>query len=258
MLSQPLTIQLRVLRALIGRELITRFGRSNVGALWLVLEPMMFTLGVAALWQFTKLHTVSAIPIVAFALTGYSSVLVWRNTAARCLHAASINVDLMYHRNVKVLDVFLSRVALEVAGASASFAILSFIFWLIGSIDAPSDPLLLMVGWLLLCWFGAALALCIGSLVEIFPTVDRVWHVLTYLMFPLSGAVFMVHWLPESARGAVLVLPMVHGVELVRAGFFGGVVPTYGSASYLAGADLLLTFIGLFLVRSLEGRIEPQ
>ena len=46
-----LAIQLRVIRALLMREVITRFGRHNLGVLWLVAEPMIFTLGVAALWS---------------------------------------------------------------------------------------------------------------------------------------------------------------------------------------------------------------
>ncbi|MDP3222903.1 MAG: capsule polysaccharide export ABC transporter permease, partial [Rubrivivax sp.] len=43
-------VQRRVIGALMMREVITRFGRHNLGALWLVAEPMIFTLGVAAVW----------------------------------------------------------------------------------------------------------------------------------------------------------------------------------------------------------------
>jgi len=65
------------------REIITRFGRENLGVLWLVAEPMLFTLGVTTLWTAAGLHRGSPIPIVAFAVTGYSSVLMWRNSANR-------------------------------------------------------------------------------------------------------------------------------------------------------------------------------
>jgi len=41
---QSLGIQRRVLYALTMREVITRFGRENLGVLWLVGEPMLFTL----------------------------------------------------------------------------------------------------------------------------------------------------------------------------------------------------------------------
>ena len=82
-LRQSLMIQVRVLHALLMRELITRFGRQNLGVLWLIVEPMLLTLGVATLWTVSGMHHGSAIPIVAFAVTGYSSVLMWRNSATR-------------------------------------------------------------------------------------------------------------------------------------------------------------------------------
>ena len=48
---RSLTIQTRIIWALLLREMMTRFGRHNIGFLWLFVEPMMFTLGVTALWN---------------------------------------------------------------------------------------------------------------------------------------------------------------------------------------------------------------
>jgi hypothetical protein len=42
---------------------------------------------VTALWTATKSVHGSDLPIVAFALTGYSSVLLWRNMPGRCIGA---------------------------------------------------------------------------------------------------------------------------------------------------------------------------
>lgn len=81
----------------------------------------MFTLGVTALWTLSKATHGSSLPITAFAVTGYSSVLVWRNSASRCALAIEPNQSLLYHRNVRVIDLFLSRVILEIAGATISF-----------------------------------------------------------------------------------------------------------------------------------------
>ena len=49
-LRQSFVIQMRVIWALTIRELMTRYGRHNIGFLWLFVEPMMFTVGVTALW----------------------------------------------------------------------------------------------------------------------------------------------------------------------------------------------------------------
>ena len=156
-LRQASAIQRRVIGALLLREIITRYGRHNIGVLWLIVEPMLFTLGVAGLWYLAKLHTLSDIPIVAFAVTGYSSVLVWRNAANRCSKAIEPNLSLMYHRNVKVIDIFVSRVVLELVGGTASFVVLTIFFASIGAMKWPQDIVPILGGWLLLCWFAMAL-----------------------------------------------------------------------------------------------------
>ena len=249
-------IQRRVLHALLMREIITRFGRENLGVLWLIGEPMLFTLGVATLWTAAGLHHGSPIPIVAFAVTGYSSVLMWRNSANRSGGAIAQNKPLLFHRNVRVIDVLLTRVALEVGGATCSFVALSTLFTFIGWMPPPDDPLKVVFGWLMLAWFGVSLALVIGAGTAFSDIVERLWHPAAYLLFPISGAAFMVEWLPVGLQKFVLLLPMVHGVEMLRAGYFGNVVPTHYDVGYMALCCLVLSLVGLCLVREASRRVE--
>lgn len=257
-LLQSFAIQRRVIRALLLRELITRFGRENLGVLWLVAEPMIFTLGVAALWTAIGADHGSSLPIVAFAITGYSSVLMWRNTVNRCNGGIEQNRNLLYHRNVRVMDVYATRILLEMGGATASFAVLTLVFLALEMIAPPPDPLRVIGGWAMLGWFGAALALVVGSATAFSHLVDRIWHPLSYLLFPASGAAFMVDWLPQAGREVVLLLPMVHGVELIREGFFGGVVRAHYDMAYMAACNLGLTLLGLFLMQAAARRVGQR
>src|SRR5438105_13859971 len=84
----------RVIGALVLRELLTRYGRNNIGFLWLFVEPMLFTLVITAFWAATRTIHGSDIPIVAFALTGYSSLIMWRNMANRSIGALQSNKPL--------------------------------------------------------------------------------------------------------------------------------------------------------------------
>ena len=256
--AKSLAIQLRVVRALLMREVITRFGRHNVGVLWLVGEPMLFTLGVAGLWSAAGLSHGSGLPIISFAITGYSSVLMWRNSVSRVNSAIQQNFSLLYHRNVQVIDVFVTRIVLEMAGATGSFVILALFFTLGGWIKPPEDLLAVVQGWLMLAWFGAALSLTIGAATAYSEIVERLWHPASYLLFPLSGAAFMVEWLPPSGQKLVLLLPMVHGVEMVREGYFGSAVHTHYDVGYMATCCLVLTFFGLLLVRDAGRRAEAR
>jgi capsular polysaccharide transport system permease protein len=255
-LLQSLSVQCRVIGALLMREILTRYGRHNVGFLWVFLEPMMFTLGVTALWTLTKAVHGSNLPITAFAVTGYSSVLLWRNCANRCALAVSPNLGLLFHRNVRVMDLFLARIILEIAGTTASATIISLIFISLDLMEPPADMGLVLQGWLFLAWFGASLGLAVGGLSERSETAERLWHTVAYLMFPLSGAVFMVDWLPLSAQKYVMLIPTVHGVEMFRKGFFGSEVKAHYSVAYIAISCLLVMFVGLVLVRDVGKKVE--
>ena len=251
-------IQMRVIGALLMREIITRYGRHNIGFLWLFIEPMIFTLGITVLWNMSKATQGSHLPITAFAVTGYSSVLLWRNMPARCVGAIAPNLSLMYHRNVRVMDILVSRILLEVAGTTMSFFTLSLIFISVGSMRPPEDMFKVIFGWFMIAWFGAALGVFIGAMSERSELVEKIWHPLAYLMFPLSGSVFMVEWLPQSVQKIVLWIPIVHGVELLREGYFGYAVKAHYSLSYMAMCCLILTLVGISQERVVSRQVTPE
>ena len=94
---------------------------------------------------------------------------------------------------------------------------------------AEEDPLIVVAGWLMIAWFRdipRAYRRCGHCLFRVGRSPLASGVVISFL-FPLSGAAFMVDWLPPAACEAVLLLPMVHGVELVREGYFGRAIHTH-------------------------------
>ncbi len=251
-------VERRVIWALVLREMMTRFGRHNIGFLWLFVEPMMFTLGVTALWTASKALHGSNLPIVAFAVTGYSSVLLWRNMPARCIGALTPNLSLLYHRNVRPIDIYCARLILEGAGATMSFVFLVLFFTFIGWLGPPEDVLQIAFGWLMLAWFGAATALLLGALSETSETVEKLWHPISYILFPLSGAAFIVDALPPAGQHFVLLLPMVHGVEYIREGYFGSAVVSHYDMSYMAIINTAITILALSQVARVSRVVVPE
>lgn len=251
-------VEWRVVHALLMREILTRFGRHNIGFLWLFVEPMLFTLGVTALWTLAERLHGSDLPIAAFALTGYSAVLLWRNMPGRTIGAVEPNLALMYHRNVKVMDIFLARLILEAAGATISFVVLSIVFIAVGLIEPPEDVLRVTAGWFMLTWFGFSLAVLLGALNEEYQIIEKLWHPSAYLLFPLSGAAFLVDALPPAAQEAVLYLPMVHGVEYVREGYFGSQINARYDLQYMALCNTVLLLLGMAQLRKISRLVIPE
>jgi capsular polysaccharide transport system permease protein len=255
-LKHSIVIQCRVVHALLIRELITRFGRENLGVLWLVGEPMLFTLGVVALWSLGGLHAGSNLPIVAFTVTGYSTILLWRNTTNRCATTIEENKQLLFHRNVRVIDAFVARTVLEIIGATCSFIVLSATFLYAGWMAPPVDLLKVLTGWLLLAWFSAGLGTTVGSAAAFSDVVHRIWHPMSYFMLPFSGALIMVEWTPPAVRNFILLFPMAQGTEMLREGWFGNAVVAHYDVTYTVACCLVLSLVALGLQFEATRRLE--
>ncbi|NIJ15462.1 ABC transporter permease [Sphingobium vermicomposti] len=255
---EQLLVQRRVIGALLMREMLTRYGRRNIGFLWLFAEPMMVTLIVTALWTTRGLHQYSDIPIAAFAITGYSGIQLWRNMSRRCIDAIEPNRALLRHRPVKMLDIYLARMLLEVAGTTTSFALLCVMFLMFSDqITPPEDILEVAYAWGLFAWFSMGMSISLGALSELTPLVNKFWPPFIYIFYPLSGAMFLVDILPHGMREFVAYIPMVHANEMLRHGFFGSHFTAHYDISYLIGWCLGLCVFGLGLSRmTVEHRLS--
>ena len=256
-LLQSLAIQRRVISALLLREILTRYGRHNIGFLWLFIEPMMFSVGITILWSYTQLAK-GVMPVAGFALTGYSSLILWRNTVNKMTGAATSNKGLLYHQQVKILDLVFARALLELGSVTTSLVILTLVFQQLGLMEMPVDPLKAVVGWLYLMWsiFGVGmLAAYLGAVSELF---DRIWHVAMYLTLPFTGAFAMMSWLPPETQHILLWSPMVNAVELLREGYFGIGVNAVYSIQYMFEVNTALTLFGLLLVRKIRRGLDDE
>jgi ABC-2 type transport system permease protein/capsular polysaccharide transport system permease protein len=245
----PWAIHRRVIGALVLREMLTRYGRNNIGFLWLFVEPMLFTLVVVAIRSALRPVLVGNIPVVAFAITGWPSMMLWRNMPGRIIGALKSNRTLLHHRQVRILDIYVSRILLEFMATSTSFVIIGLVLYATGWLTAPEDVLPVVAGWLLLGWFGASLALVIGSLSERWELVAHLWRPASYILMPLSGIAFVVDALPQGLQRVALWLPMLNALEFLRDGWFGSTFNAHYDLGYVITFNLCATFFGLSLVR---------
>lgn len=255
---ESLMIQKRVIGALLMREIITRYGRNNIGFLWLFVEPLLMTALIVVLWKFFRASAVSDLNIVAFTVTGYPMMMMWRNTSSRAIGAIAANISLLYHRNVRVLDTIFSRMVLEIAGATIAQIIIMVILIAIRWIEMPADVFYMLLAWLLMAMFAMGLGLVICSIAQKFDAFGKIWGTLSFLMMPLSGTFFFVHSMPQEAQQVLLSIPMVHGTEMFRAGYFGSSVITYENIGFLLVCNITLLFFGLVMVDRFSKGIEPQ
>ncbi len=250
-----------IVGALIMREILTRYGRKNIGFLWLIGEPILFALGIigirSLIYHEPGLGT-HGLPLVTFLMTGYMPFILFRHITSRSIHCIRANQSLLYHRQVKLLDVFVARHLLEIAGVIAAFVAASALFITLGFMELPADLALLYAGWFYAVWFSIGFALVVGPASELSEVVDRIYQPFSYFLVVLSGCFYMADWLPPTLREYALYNPMLHFFEMIRYGWFGDPVRAHYDVGYLTGWCLTLTFAGLIMISFTRTRMALE
>lgn len=257
-LAQLLRIQQRVIGALLIRELHTRYGRENIGFLWVVGEPILFCASVAILWTAIRPAHEHGLPMTAIVITGYVPLTMWRHCMMRAVKAFESNGSLLFHRQVTPLDIILARVLLEVAGTMIAGVLVAGGAMLLGFMSPPLDYGLLYLGLLFQILFSLGSALLIASLSELSDLVEKSVSVFSYLSLPFTGAFTMVEWLPPHYRWLLLLSPSVNNIEMIRGGWFGSGVHPHFDVVYDAWITFLMILIGLSLTLRVRKHISVQ
>jgi capsular polysaccharide transport system permease protein len=263
-LSLPISIvgsfrlQFRVITALILRELQTRFGRDNLGYLWMVGEPTMFCVGVAVMWTAIRPAHDHGVPVTAFVITGYVPLTMWRHCLSRAVKAFDANGSLLFHRQVTPLDIIMARVILEVYGSLITFVIVGGGAVLMGFIEPPKEIGLLYIGLVYNILFCTATALLAAALSERSDIIERTVQVFSYLSIPFSGAFTMVDWVPKNFQNILLYSPSIHAFEMIRKGWFGSSVVAHYDFVFATWINGVLLLIGISLTLRSRRHIVVQ
>lgn len=242
-------VQHRVIGALMVREVSLRYGRQNVGFIWIFLEPMMLCTGVMILWSITAGGAKHGMSLIEFILTGYMPLTLWRHMTNSMLFLGRRSVFLLYHRAITLLDVMWAKYVLEFVASSAALLVIWGTLYLAGVVAAPVDLGLVIVGWLMMAWMAAAIGMIFVGESEKNEVFEKFVQPAQYLIIPISGTFIMVEWMPVWAQNLLLLNPLVHIYEVFRAGYFGEIVTTHYSYWYFSACTFVLTLLGLSSIR---------
>lgn len=254
-LRQGWDIQVRVIGALMVRELTTRFGRENIGFLWVMVEPLLFGVLVAIFWRVSKGPFELGVDVVAFVVTGYIPLVLFRSCISRGVKGFTANGALMYHRQIKVLDLLLVRFLIELIGHMMAYLFVGVVLGALGYFPRPYDVGFIILGGFYYALFTFAVMLVVASLSEMSETIEKIVPVTTYLMIPFSGAFYFVSALTPGAANAVLYSPAVHGMEMMRLGVFGPSIDPQFGYIYPLSFCLPCMALGLLLCRTVRRRL---
>ncbi|WP_298199266.1 ABC transporter permease [Novosphingobium sp.] len=251
-------VQVRVIHALMIRELTTRFGRENIGFLWIMVEPLLFAFLVGILWRFTKGSEEHGISVVAFVATGYIPLTLFRHGIQRNVVVFTTNSSLLYHRQIKIMDFILVRFCIEMLGCMMAYLFIGVVLIILGEFPVPEDIGLLIAGWLLYALFCFSVCLVIAPLSEMSEVMEKFIPVTTYIMIPFSGTFMMASWLTPDIRSYLMLSPFVNGMEMMRKGIWGDRVDAYYDVWNPLICSAVLIAVGLVLCRRVRRTLSVE
>jgi capsular polysaccharide transport system permease protein len=220
-----------------------------------MVEPLLFALLVGFLWRVLKGPLEYGVNIVAFVVSGYIPLVLFRSCVQRGVNIFTANGSLLYHRQIKILDLVLVRFLIELIGHMMAYLFVGLCLFAFGLFPAPYDLSYFLLGWFYYAFFTLSVTMIVAPLSEFSEVLEKIIPVITYITIPFSGAFYLVGSLYPAAAAVVLYAPLVHGMEMMRYGIFGPSINPQFDYVYPIAFSLPLLAIGLLLCRVVRRRL---
>lgn len=230
-LWQCLVVMGRVIFAVIIRESRTRYGNSNIGYTWAIIDPLVtLTVFVGAFSLLGRTSPVGS-PITVFFVTGIVPLFFWRGMIGQAANAVSASLGLLSYPQVMPADIVIARFLLEAATTVLVFFLFIIGLYLLLGVS-PSwffgNPLQVLLATLGVCYFTAGTAFLSSSLARVLPIWKNIWGYMSRPIWLLSGLFFTLEQLPTGVRGYMAYNPVAHIVEWFRS----ATIPSFESSAY--------------------------
>ncbi len=246
-LNQAPRTSLQVLRdvtfGLLIRELKTRFGSYRLGYAWVLIDPLLMISLFSIMFGMRSQSGFGGVPAQVFITAGYLPFMFFNKVVSQLKSAVSANMGLFCYRQVTPFATFLARFMLEVmVGMVVGIILVLGLIWF-GFDAIPTDPLQVILGYLLLMVFSFSLGTIFCVIRMLFQEADKFLSLLMMPLMFISCVMYPLSSIPQQYQHWFLWNPLVHAVELIRSSWIAGYRSPDASWAYFAAVTLvLLTF----------------
>lgn len=250
----------RVVSALVRREMRARGGESRLGYLWALIEPGLHLIAYMVVFSYIlKRNAPLGHSTVLFMLTGIVPYFLFSKMAMYVSGAVGGNRALLTLPPVKLPDVVAARVVLE----STTYLFVAFLMFLglyLGGIAGaiPYEPLAVAEACTLAICFGMAVGVINIVILSFFHNWLTIYGLFSFPLWFFSGIWFLPEQIPQPYRDYMLFNPIMHFIVWFRTGFYRDFKPASLDPAYTISVTALALAIGLALMRVARRKVlEP-
>ena len=248
---------LRVIAALILREMGAAYGRQPGGYVWAILSPLG-AIGIMAIaFSFLVRSPALGTSFILFYATGYLPFNIYSDLASKVAMSLRYSRALLAYPGVGWLHAVLARFILNGLTLVTVFCLVIIGILLIVETRTVLDIRPILTGLAIMALTGLGVGLINCLLMGLYAVWERIWAIIARPLFLISGIFFLYDDMPRFAQNILWWNPLIHGTGLVRTGFYPTYHASYVSTAYAFGLPLTLITLGLlFMGRSYRTVLE--
>jgi len=245
----------RVIVALLLREAQTRFGKTRLGYLWALIEPISHVAVMSLVyWAINRMAPVGA-SVVLFFVTGVLPYFLFQKVALHLGGAVRSNQKLLRLPLVNTMNLVVSRAALEGLTWIVVSALIFFALITTGRAEPPEHPGACMVAAAAAFGLGCGVGLVNAVLMPIWPSWVQIYPTVTRPLYHFSAIFFFIDQIPSYLRDWLSWNPMVHAIQWFRQGYRDDYASTVLDEIYLLKWIAVTLLLGLCMERLAQRRL---
>jgi capsular polysaccharide transport system permease protein len=255
-IKKGLLVQIDVVKALILRETRTRFGASNIGYLWALIEPVIWILTFYIAFLFLGKNTPYGTTLISFITSGLIPFLLFRQIVNNCMNAIDANKALLFYPQVKPLDLILARTLLEMTTISVIFLILIGLDLLLFHDYELNHLLNICLSLIFVSFIAMGIGTTFAAIAINFDSIRRIVPPIVRVLFFVSGIFYTPLLLGNNLHSIVMYNPISNAIEMLRSALFIGYQNEQYDVFYMLEWLLISNAVGLLLLRISQKKLE--
>ncbi|GJE65066.1 Polysialic acid transport protein KpsM [Methylorubrum aminovorans] len=232
-----LDVYLRVLSALMLRDMRSRFGGNYWGYLVQVLWPCAHLGIITGVMAFRGMNPPIIGDTALFVATGALPALAFQYISREVMKGYMIHKPLTYFPQVKKFDTVIARCLVEIVSSFLGLMLVLMVLICFGIDPVPKDIFQAVTGYLAAIGLGIGVGFINVGICSIFPGWILGYILVTLSLYLTSGVYFVASFMPDEIYYYMKWNPITQIIEWIRLGY---------EPSYAVQIDYLYIFGWIF------------
>lgn len=252
-----LSVQMRVIVALVLRELVMELGQSRMAIFWMFFRPAVLVALLYTVYSLNHNLTPQGMPLMAFCASGWGAYFHFMRTMADTSGSVKGSSGLLMFPQMTALDMFLAQAVTQWFLYNFVFILLVGFSLLVERSPLPANPLQVMMAYWACGLIGTCFALTISSIARVLPAINNMILPVRRLGHFVSGVMVTGADTPSFLLPYFSWNPLFHAIELMREAWWPAYVSPIADAWYLFRCLFFMAAFGLILERATRRFLTP-